>query len=72
MNARVDGRRYVLDMWHEQARLAIELDGQAYHSGDVARQRDVTEMPTSRPLGSSPSVSRMPTSPAARSGVETV
>lgn len=42
VNARVDGRRYVLDMWHEQARLAIELDGQAYHSGDVARQRDVT------------------------------
>ncbi|MBW8173965.1 endonuclease domain-containing protein [Ornithinimicrobium sp. Arc0846-15] len=42
VSVRVDGRRYVLDMWHEQARLAIELDGQAYHSGDAARQRDLT------------------------------
>ena len=34
-------RRYVLDMYSADARLAIELDGRRFHSDDVARRRDL-------------------------------
>jgi very-short-patch-repair endonuclease len=38
---RVRGRRYVLDMYDADARLAVELDGRRFHGGDTARRRDL-------------------------------
>jgi very-short-patch-repair endonuclease len=37
----VSGRRYRLDLFHADARLAIELDGRQFHSDDSARRRDL-------------------------------
>lgn len=37
----VRGHRYVLDMFHRAARLAIELDGRAFHGDNDARLRDI-------------------------------
>lgn len=37
----VRGTRYVLDMPHRSARLAIELDGRAFHGDNEARLRDI-------------------------------
>lgn len=41
VRVRALGRRYVLDMYHRVARVAIELDGRKYHSDDTARRRDL-------------------------------
>jgi very-short-patch-repair endonuclease len=38
---RVSGRHYVVDMWHEGAKVAVELDGRIFHSDDEARRRDL-------------------------------
>ncbi len=38
---RAPGRRYVLDMWHADARVAVELDGRLFHGDDAARRRDL-------------------------------
>ena len=38
----VGGRRYELDIALPEIRLAIEIDGYAYHSGDEQFQRDRT------------------------------
>lgn len=40
-SVKVRGRRYVLDMFHRAALLAIELDGRAYHGDNDARLRDI-------------------------------
>jgi very-short-patch-repair endonuclease len=37
----VRGTRYVLDMLHRSARLAIELDGRAFHGDNESRLRDI-------------------------------
>lgn len=37
----VRGRRYILDAYDARARLAIELDGRAFHSDDAARRGDL-------------------------------
>jgi very-short-patch-repair endonuclease len=38
---RVRGRLYVLDMWDAEARVAVELDGRAFHGDELARRRDL-------------------------------
>ena len=38
---RAPGQRYVLDMFHADARVAVELDGRLFHGDDVARRRDL-------------------------------
>jgi len=38
---RIRGSRYVLDMLHRSALLAIELDGRAFHGDNEARLRDI-------------------------------
>ena len=41
VGVRAGGQRYVLDMLHADAGVAIELDGRAFHSDDAARRRDL-------------------------------
>ncbi len=38
---RAGGRRFVLDMYADDAQLAVELDGRRYHSDDASRRRDL-------------------------------
>jgi very-short-patch-repair endonuclease len=38
---RAPGRRYILDMFHADARVAVELDGRLFHGDDLARRRDL-------------------------------
>jgi very-short-patch-repair endonuclease len=38
---RACGQRFVLDMFHEHARVAVELDGRAFPSDDSDRRRDL-------------------------------
>lgn len=37
----VGGRRYRVDLFHADARVAIELDGRRFHGDDVSRRRDL-------------------------------
>jgi very-short-patch-repair endonuclease len=37
----IAGRRYILDMYHEASRVAVELDGRRFHGDDVTRRRDL-------------------------------
>jgi hypothetical protein len=41
LRLRVGTRRYRLDMAFEAEKLAVELDGRAYHSSDEQRERDI-------------------------------
>ena len=38
---RAAGRTYVLDMYDDSAKVAVELDGRAFHGDDAARRRDL-------------------------------
>lgn len=38
---RVNGTRYRIDMLHEAANVAVEVDGAKFHSSDWARRRDI-------------------------------
>lgn len=38
---RTAGRTYVLDMYDDSARVAVELDGRAFHGEDAARRHDL-------------------------------
>jgi very-short-patch-repair endonuclease len=38
---RAPGQRYILDMFHADARVAVELDGRLFHGDDIARRRDL-------------------------------
>lgn len=38
---RAGGRTYVLDMYDDSARVAVELDGRAFHGEDASRRRDL-------------------------------